>query len=146
TGTGSHTVLRTVLARELGMDPARFAVRYVGTADLPPDDGVGGSRVTATAGEAALRAARLLAERGPALARRRLGVPADAVAQAAGGRWVDSSSGRGADLGELAAFAAERDEALAVTAEVHAEAREDHAAEALGFCVQIAQVGVDTET
>jgi CO/xanthine dehydrogenase Mo-binding subunit len=146
TGTGSHTVLRTVLARELGMDPARFAVQYVGTADLPPDDGVGGSRVTATAGEAALRAARLLAERARALAARRLGVPADAVAQASGGHWVDSKSGRGVDLAELAAFAAERDEALAVTAEVHPEAREDHAAEALGFCVQIAQVGVDVET
>ena len=31
TGTGSHTVLRAVLARELGLDPGRCSVRYVGT-------------------------------------------------------------------------------------------------------------------
>ncbi len=147
TGTGSHTVLRAVLARELGMDPARFAVRYVGTADLPFDDGVGGSRVTATAGEAALRAARLLSERARALAAQRLGVPEGAVAPVPGGRWVDSASGRGADLGELAAFAAERDEELTVAIELQRPAGgDDHAEEALGFCVQIAQVGVDIET
>ena len=146
TGTGSHTVLRAVLARELRMDPARFVVRYVGTADLPHDDGVGGSRVTATAGEAALQASRLMSERARALAALRLGIPEAAVAQAAGGRWVDSTSGRGVDLADLAAFAAERDEELTVTAEVHAAAGEDHAAEALAFCVQIAQVGVDIDT
>jgi CO/xanthine dehydrogenase Mo-binding subunit len=146
TGTGSHTVLREVLARELGMDRARFAVRYVGTGDLPHDDGVGGSRVTATAGEAALRAARLLGERARALASLRLGVPERAVTAAPGGRWVDSASGRGADLADLAAFAAERDDELAVTLEVHPQAGETHSSEALGFCVQIAQVGVDVGT
>jgi xanthine dehydrogenase molybdenum-binding subunit len=129
------------------MDPARFAVRYVGTADLPHDDGVGGSRVTATAGEAALRAARLLSERARALTALRFGVPAGAVTPVPGGRWVDSVSGRGADLGELAAFAAERDEELAATIELQRQAGgEDHADEALGVCVQVAQVGVDVET
>ncbi len=147
TGTGSHTVLRAVLARELGMDPLRFAVQYVGTADLPFDDGVGGSRVTATAGEAAFQAARLLGERARALAALRFGVPEDAVAPVPGGRWVDSASGRGADLAELAAFAAKRGEELAVGVELRRQAGgEDHADEALGFCVQIAQVGVDIET
>ncbi len=147
TGTGSHTVLRTVLARELGMDPARFAVRYVGTADLPYDDGVGGSRVTATASEAALRAARLLGERARTLAALRFGVPEGAVEPVPGGRWVDSASGRYADLSELAAFARERGEELTVAIELPRRAgREDHADEALGFCVQVAQVGVDVET
>jgi len=147
TGTGSHTVLRAVLARELGVDPARFAVQYVGTADLPFDDGVGGSRVTATASEAALQAARQLRERARALAALRFGVPESAVTPAAGGRWVDAASGRGADLAELAAFAGDRGEELAVAIELKRQAGgEDHEDEALGFCVQVAQVGVDVET
>ncbi len=147
TGTGSHTVLRAVLARELGMDPERFAVRYVGTADLPHDDGVGGSRVTATIGEAALRAARRLRERARHLAALRFSVPEGTIAPASSGRWAESASGRGADLAELAAFAAERGEELAVTVELPRQAGgEDHADEAVGFCVQIAQVGVDVET
>ncbi len=147
TGTGSHTMLRTVLARELGMNPARFAVRYVGTADLPYDDGVGGSRVTATVGEAALQAARRLRERARALAALRFGVTEGAVTPAAGGRWTDSASGRSADLAELATFAAERGDELTVAIELQPPAAgEGHADEALGFCVQIAQVGVDVET
>ncbi len=149
TGTGSHTMLRTVLARELGMNPSRFAVRYVGTADLPYDDGVGGSRVTATVGEAALQAARLLRERAGAVAALRFGVTEAAVTPAAGGRWTDSASGRGSDLADLAAFAASRGEELTVATELPLQrqaAGEDHADEALGFCVQIAQVGVDVET
>jgi len=147
TGTGSHTVLRTVLARELGMDPARFAIRYVGTADLPYDDGVGGSRVTATASEVAFQAARQLSAQARTLAALRFGVPEDAVEPVVGGRWVDSTSGRRADLSELAAFAAERGEELAVALELPKQSRsEDHADEALGFCIQVAQVGVDIET
>jgi len=140
-------VLRVVLARELGIEPARFSVRYVGTADLPHDDGVGGSRVTATAREVALQAARLLGARARALAALWFGVPEDAVAAVPGGRWVDSASGRLITLAELAAFAGERDEELAVAVELRRHAGgEDHADEALGFCVQIAQVGVDAET
>jgi CO/xanthine dehydrogenase Mo-binding subunit len=148
TGTGSHTVLRTVLARELGLDPARLAVRYVGTADLPHDDGVGGSRVTATASEAAFQAARRFGERARALAARRFGVSADAVTRTPGGQWVDPASGRVVDLVELAAFAALQGEELAVAIEMpqRQAGREDHAEEALAFCVQIAQVGVDEET
>ncbi|HET9001657.1 MAG TPA: xanthine dehydrogenase family protein molybdopterin-binding subunit [bacterium] len=147
TGTGSHTMLRAVLARELGMDPARFAVQYVGTADLPYDEGVGGSRVTATAGEAALRAARLLSRRARALAAERFGVPEDTIVPAPGGRWVDSASGRSADLGELAAFAAEREEPLVVAIDLRRPAGDEgHADEAVGFCAQVAQVGVDVET
>jgi CO/xanthine dehydrogenase Mo-binding subunit len=147
TGTGSHTVLRTVLARELGMDPAHFAVRYVGTAVLPYDDGVGGSRVTATASEAAFQGARLLSARARTLAALRFGVPEGAVEPVPGGRWVDSASGRCADLSELAAFAAERGEELAVAIDLPRQSgRTDHADEALGFCVQVAQIGVDVET
>ncbi|MGH2448981.1 MAG: xanthine dehydrogenase family protein molybdopterin-binding subunit, partial [Chloroflexota bacterium] len=57
TGTGSHTVVRTTLAQALGLDRAMINVRHLPTSDLPGDQGVGGSRVTATLSAAAQRAA-----------------------------------------------------------------------------------------
>ncbi len=63
-GGGAHTVLRQGLARALGMEPDRIEVRQVSTAGLPPDDGVGGSRVTATL-SVAVAAEALRAEGGP---------------------------------------------------------------------------------
>ena len=59
-GGGVHTVLRQGLARALGMAADRIEVRQVSTAELPPDDGVGGSRVTATLSVAVARAAEAL--------------------------------------------------------------------------------------
>lgn len=48
TGTGSHSVVRHLLAQALGIDPAKIEVRQVGSDDLPWDAGAGGSRVTAS--------------------------------------------------------------------------------------------------
>ncbi len=57
TGTGSHTVVRNLLAAELDIDPQLIEVAQVATGELPADPGVGGSRVTvgitATVGRAA---------------------------------------------------------------------------------------------
>lgn len=61
TGTGSHSVVRSLLAKGLGVDPAAVEVRQASTAELPRDGGVGGSRVTvgvAAAVEEVLRAWR----------------------------------------------------------------------------------------
>ena len=59
TGTGSHTVLRQLVADQLGFAPADVEVRAVSTSDLPFDNGAGASRVTAgfaTAVDAAAKA------------------------------------------------------------------------------------------
>ncbi|HLH67905.1 MAG TPA: xanthine dehydrogenase family protein molybdopterin-binding subunit [Candidatus Dormibacteraeota bacterium] len=56
-GGGAHTVLRQGLAQALGIEADRVEVRQVSTAELPPDDGVGGSRVTATLSVAVAQAA-----------------------------------------------------------------------------------------
>lgn len=64
TGTGSHTVVRDAVARALRVAPERVRVLHVSTADLPADDGVGGSRVTATASEAVRLAAERLRAQG----------------------------------------------------------------------------------
>jgi CO/xanthine dehydrogenase Mo-binding subunit len=56
-GGGSHTVVREGISRLLGVEPERVEVRQVSTAELPPDDGVGGSRVTAALSVAVAEAA-----------------------------------------------------------------------------------------
>ena len=47
TGTGSHTVLRQLVAEQLGFAPDKVEVVGVSTNELPFDHGAGGSRVTA---------------------------------------------------------------------------------------------------
>jgi len=62
TGTGLHTVMRQVIAEELGVAPVQVRVQTVGTLENLKDSGVGGSRATHVGGQAALGAARTLAE------------------------------------------------------------------------------------
>ena len=62
TGTGSHTVVQRALASALGVTPADVAVRYVDTAQLPFDFGVGGQRVTGTLVNACVQAAHELGD------------------------------------------------------------------------------------
>src|ERR1700733_10794968 len=64
TGTGSHTVVRNLLAAALGITESDVQVAHVGTGELARDPGVGSSRVTVGMAEALDRAA--LAWRGRA--------------------------------------------------------------------------------
>lgn len=67
-GGGAHTMIQRVVARELGVDVSRVRVVRGDTGHANVDPGVGGSRVTPVAGNAALDGARKLkarlAERG----------------------------------------------------------------------------------
>lgn len=47
TGTGNHTILRQLLADQLGVPPDHVEVTGVPTSELPNDQGAGASRVTA---------------------------------------------------------------------------------------------------
>jgi putative selenate reductase molybdopterin-binding subunit len=58
TGTGSHTALRVMLARQLSLRPEEVEVTAVATDQLPRDAGAGGSRVTATLAAAVDAAAK----------------------------------------------------------------------------------------
>ena len=62
-GGGAHTMIQRVVARELGVDVARVHVRRGDTGHANVDPGVGGSRVTPVAGNAAVDAARKLKAR-----------------------------------------------------------------------------------
>ncbi len=62
-GGGAHTMLQRVVARELGVDVSRVRVRRGDTGHANVDPGVGGSRVTPVAGNAALDGARKLKAR-----------------------------------------------------------------------------------
>jgi len=77
-GGGAHTMIQRVVARELGIEVARVRVRRGDTGEANVDPGVGGSRVTPVAGNAALDGARKLKAR---LAE--LGLSLDEAARAA---------------------------------------------------------------
>ena len=62
-GGGAHTMIQRVVARELGIDVSRVRVRQGDTGKANVDPGVGGSRVTPVAGNAALDGARKLSAR-----------------------------------------------------------------------------------
>jgi CO/xanthine dehydrogenase Mo-binding subunit len=57
-GTGTYTILRQIVAEELQLPPESIRVEVWDTDAVPFDTGVGGSRVTRIAGQAAYLAAR----------------------------------------------------------------------------------------
>ncbi len=59
-GGGAHTVIQRVLAGVASVAPERVVVRRASTAEAPFDPGVGGSRTTHLASQAAARAGRAL--------------------------------------------------------------------------------------
>src|SRR5581483_9311187 len=60
TGTGLHTVMRQIVAEELGVSTAQVRIQPTSTAEGLKDSGVGGSRGTHVGGQAALGAAKTL--------------------------------------------------------------------------------------
>ncbi len=62
-GGGAHTMIQRVVARELSIEVSRVRVRRGDTGHANVDPGVGGSRVTPVAGNAALDGARKLKAR-----------------------------------------------------------------------------------
>ena len=63
TGTGSHTVLRQMVAQELSVPVDEVDVELLDTSEMPFSSGSGGTRVTYTAGQAVVGAARELKRR-----------------------------------------------------------------------------------
>lgn len=138
TGTGSHTMLQTVLASELGLPSDRIVLRRVGTGELPIDSGVGGSRVTVSTSQVGVIAAgafrqELIAQTAPLLE-----ASPEQVELRPGGR-LAGPGGQEIALQDVASRGV-RVEALGEVA------GRSHGGGATSYCVQIAQVGVDVET
>jgi xanthine dehydrogenase molybdenum-binding subunit len=140
TGTGAHTVLRQIVAETLGLPGEAVRVAYAPVQEFPPDTGVGGSRVTHLAGQAALAAAQQVRERLVAAAAARLGAAPETV-RLDGGRFI-AAGGAAASLAEVAAAAGAADGVIA--ARVTNAAR--HVEAMPTYQVQVAEVAVDPET
>jgi CO/xanthine dehydrogenase Mo-binding subunit len=137
TGAGIYTVLRQIVAEELGLPPALVEVGTSDTSQSPYDPGAGASRTTHITGRAALDGAQRLRERLADLAAGHLGCRPDQVAIAGG---EARAGGRAVDLATLAREAAARGDSLQVQGAYEGKTS------LTSFIVQAAEVEVDSET
>ena len=142
TGTGAHTVMRQIVAEALTLPVADVALVVGNTDAVPFESGPGGTRVTYTAGQAALGAANDLRERLTVLAAEYLGSAADVVRLQGGQFSAGGDSRRAMPLPEVAA------RAVSATGQP-VSGRLDYSsppAEETAYCAQVAEVEVDPET
>ena len=136
TGTGSHTVLRQMVAEELTLDTEDVQIVLESTAKMPYSSGSGGSRVMHTAGRAVVNAAIELRGKLVEAASPLLDAPEDQVSMQ-NGRLV--AAGRSVTIAEVVARTG--------GASLTGEAIETSEMPVLtSFCAQIAEVHVDPET
>ena len=136
TGTGSHTLLRQMVAEELTLDTSDVQVVLENTSNMPYSSGSGGSRVTLTAGKAVVEAAIELRGKLVEAASPLLDAPEEQVSME-NGRLV--AAGRSMTIAEV--IARTSGEELTGETSVTSETPE-----LTSFCTQIAEVQVDTET
>ena len=140
-GTGIHTIVCQIVAEELTLPPEQIRVVTVDTDQSTPDNGVGNSRTTHTAGQAALRAVKELREQLTVLAADLLSCSKEQV-RLEKGRFVTNHKGRqGIGLAEIAAEAASHNTSITAYAEYKSNVRE-----ITSFCTQGAEVEVDPES
>ena len=136
TGTGSHTVLRQMVAEELTLDTEDVQIVLESTAKMPYSSGSGGSRVMHTAGRAVVNAAIELRGKLVEAASPLLDAPEDQVSMQ-NGRLV--AAGRSVTIAEVVA----RTGGASLTGEAIVTSEMP---ELTSFCTQIAEVHVDPET
>ena len=145
TGTGSHTVLRQMVAQELSVPVDEVDIELLDTSEMPFSSGSGGTRVTYTAGQAVVGAARELKRRLIREAAPLLDSPEEDVSLQSGRVVVGPSPLRPAyyrtiNIGEVVAHVGD---------DGRIEAEYEFASEPpdmTSFCAQAAEVEVDPET
>ena len=135
TGTGMYTILRQIVAQELGIEPASVRLIQWSTDDTDFDTGVGGSRVTHVQGTATMMAASQVKDKMTALASDLYGWNEEAVIFSGGALQADGDSATFAQLVSRSGGPIEAD--------AHYR-RTPH--EVTAFVAQVAEVGVDPET
>lgn len=142
TGTGSHTILRQIVAETLALPVERVRVQ-VGTTDaFVTDSGAGGSRVTHVAGQATYQAALALRQMLCEEAARLLDYPATDMRLDDGACLVQGDPTRRVSFAEVAAAALARQRPL----HVHKLYRVSQSPHMSGFSAQVVELEVDPET
>ena len=136
TGTGSHTVLRQMVAEELTLDTEDVQIVLENTANMPYSSGSGGSRVMHTAGRAVVNAAIELRGKLVEAASPLLDAPEEQVSMRNG---LLVAAGRSLTIAEVVARTG--GESLTGEASLTSEMPE-----LTSFCTQVAEVHVDPET
>ena len=142
TGTGAHTMLRQVVAEELTVPVEDVRVSALNTDAVAFDSGSGGSRVTYTAGQTALGAARDLKAK---LVQRAAGLyetDEDRINLAHGSFQIHDTPVRTISLKEMTSLAVPDLEGAIVGEFTFAGTTSP----VTSYCTQIAEVEVDTET
>ena len=139
-GTGIHTVQRQIVAEELTLAPEQVRVVTVDTDAHPPDGGVGNSRTTHTAGQAAYLAAQEVRASIISLAAGLLECPQEQVRIQDGRAVVAGADHRSVTLAEIVQRRG-HDEPVSGFATY-----ESNAQDYTSFCAQGAEVEVDPET
>ena len=144
TGTGSHTVLRQMVAQELSVPVHEVDIELLDTSQMPFSSGSGGTRVTYTAGQSVVGAARELKRQLLRAAAPLLDSPEEDVSLQSGRVVVGPSPLRPAyyrtiNIGEVVAHVG--DGTIVAEYEFASEPPD-----MTSFCAQAAEVEVDPET
>ena len=144
TGTGSHTVLRQMISQELSVPVDEVDIELLDTSEMPFSSGSGGTRVTYTAGQAVVGAARELKRQLVRAAAPLLDSPEEDVSLQSGRVVVGPSELRPAyyrtiNIGEVVAHVG--DGTIVAEYEFASEPPD-----MTSFCAQAAEVEVDPET
>ena len=148
-GQGSDTVLRQILAEELGVSLNRIRISTADTAMTPKADlGTWGSRVTLMAGNAVIQAARQIREKlvGPVFARFNLNVIHD-IAFSDNRVYSKARPERGVDFGQAVHMAMKAGQGEEIVGRGYYTPRDKGlVTPAFSFGAQVAEVSVDPET
>jgi CO/xanthine dehydrogenase Mo-binding subunit len=137
-GTGTHTIMKQLVAEDLGLPLDKISVTIGDSDHVPYDEGPRASRVTYTEGTAVMKACAELRQRLSEPAAELLGCPVGEVQLRDGAFHGD---GRSVSLAEVVAIA---DSGNPVTARIEQVAPELD--EVRYYCAQVAEVEVDPET
>ena len=142
TGTGAHTMLRQIVAEELTIPVEDVDLVIQDTDAVPFSSGSGGTRVTHTTGNAVLGAVRELRAKLTAVVAEGQDCPEERI-RLEGGRFVlDGNPSRTVPIQEAAAQAVSNTQAPVTGDMTYTSMPSEHTS----FCVQVAEVEVDTET
>jgi CO/xanthine dehydrogenase Mo-binding subunit len=137
-GTGTYTILRQIVAEELQVPIQSIQVQVWDTDGVPFDTGVGGSRVTRVAGQAAYQAARAACREVCMAAAELLAWPEEALTL----RGADVIRQDTGDSHPWAALLQRRGEPVVGRGSV----QDMHPSPVTSFTAQVAEVAVDPET